>query len=253
MTDLALRPRTSTELVDTAFQVYRRDPSHFIVAAALVYVPWLVLRLAFDIGVSTGVPTVSQTLWAGVAGLLVYSVVGGVTTAIARDVYFDHPVGLAAAFRAVAARIGPLIGTTMVTFTFMVIGALLLLLPALYPLARFFAARQVVMLEDAGVGKALSRSSELSVGMKRHILNTLLLVGLLTLAISVGVGMIASLISSRVLVHVVSTALSIVVYPFFGITETLLYYDVRIRKEGFDIEYLASGGAPMTTPTVDPF
>ena len=28
--------------------------------------------------------------------------------------------------------------------------------------------------------------------------------------------------------------------PFLGITETLLYYDIRIRKEGFDVEYLAA-------------
>ena len=29
--------------------------------------------------------------------------------------------------------------------------------------------------------------------------------------------------------------------PFFSIVETLLYYDVRIRKEAFDIEYMAGG------------
>ena len=64
---------------------------------------------------------------------------------------------------------------------------------------------------------------------------------MLAFAVSFGAGLMVSLIPSRVLVHVVSTAFSVVLYPFLGITETLLYYDIRIRKEGFDIEYLAGG------------
>ena len=150
--------------------------------------PWLVLRLALDIGVSAGIPTVGQGAVAVMRELLIYSVVGGVTTAIARDVYLDRPVDVAGAFRAVVPRVATLIVTTLITFTFLVIGAMLFLFPALYPLARFFAVRQAIMLEGAGVGRALGRSSELSVGVKRHVLATLLLAGLITLAISIGSG-----------------------------------------------------------------
>jgi hypothetical protein len=32
-------------------------------------------------------------------------------------------------------------------------------------------------------------------------------------------------------------------YPLLGIAETLIYYDVRIRKEGFDIEMMAAQAA----------
>jgi hypothetical protein len=37
------------------------------------------------------------------------------------------------------------------------------------------------------------------------------------------------------------------VKPFFSIAETLLYYDARIRKEAFDIEYLANADAALTS------
>jgi hypothetical protein len=53
------------------------------------------------------------------------------------------------------------------------------------------------------------------------------------------------MIPSRVLLFVISTAISVIVYPFLAIAQTLLYYDVRIRKEGFDIEHLASSGVPL--------
>ena len=76
--------------------------------------------------------------------------------------------------------------------------------------------------------------------MKRHILGALILVVILTTVVNVGAVMLINLQPSKVITSVLATALTIVVYPFFAITETLLYYDVRIRKEGFDVEYLAS-------------
>ena len=46
----------------------------------------------------------------------------------------------------------------------------------------------------------------------------------------------------------VSTAVSVVLYPLLALTETLLYYDARIRKEGFDVEYLARGDTSSAAP-----
>jgi len=246
MTELGLRPRSATELVDAAFQVFRRDPMQFIVATAAVYVPWLVIRLAFDVGISTAFPTPQQALVAGLAGVVVYAAVGGVITVIASDVYLGAPADAARALRLAAARIIPLLGASIVTLAFIVIGFIFFLFPALYPLARFFAIRQAVMLEGANAGDALGRSSQLSMGVKGHVLATLLLVLLVTTALSFGSGLLAQLIPSRVVVTVLLTAVSVVLYPFFGITETLLYYDIRIRKEGFDVEYLAATSPAAT-------
>jgi hypothetical protein len=245
MNDLALRPRSPTELVDAALQVFRRDPIQFIVATTAVYVPWLVLRLLLDLGISTDLPSPQQAAIAAVAAVIVYALVGGVITVIASDVYLGAPADAARALRVALTRVVPLLVTGVVTVIFIALGAILFILPAFYVLARFFAVRQVVVLEEAGSLAALGRSSQLSLGEKRHVLNTLLLVLLITSAISLGVGLLSGLIPSRVLFNVVLTAVHIVLYPFFGITETLLYYDIRIRKEGFDVEYLAA-----TTPTV---
>jgi uncharacterized membrane protein len=247
MNELALRPRSPTELVDAAIQVFRRDPIQFIVATAAVYVPWNILRLMLDLGISNTLPTPQQTLITVVAGMIVYALIGGVIAVIASDVYLGAPANAGGALQIALARVVPLLVTGVVTLFFVVLGAMLFLLPALYPLARFFAVRQVVMLEDAGATAALARSSHLSVGVKRHVLNTLLLVLLITWALSIGVGFLSGFIPSRVLFNLILTAVHVVLYPFFGITETLLYYDIRIRKEGFDVEYLAA-----TTPAVDP-
>jgi len=252
MPELGLRPRSATELVDAAFQVYRRAPLQFMVALAVVYVPWLVLRLALDINIDpTTIPPASTFIIIAVGGVAIYAVAGGVITAIARDVYLDLPVNVPEAFRTVATRLVTLILVSVVTVGLMSIGAVLFLLPALYVVARFAAVRQVVVLEDAGTGRALSRSSALSSGLKMHILGTLLLTALLLFAVNIGAALLINLIPSRVIINVLSTALSIVVGPVFGITETVLYYDLRIRREGFDVEYLVGREAPPPTDSAN--
>jgi len=40
---------------------------------------------------------------------------------------------------------------------------------------------------------------------------------------------------------VLTVAASILAYPMFAITEMLLYYDARVRNEGYDIEMMAEG------------
>jgi len=240
MTELGLRPRSATELVDAAFQVFRRDPVPFLLASAVFYVPWLLIRLGLDAPLLVGELDWGRMLISAVVSLFVYATASAVTMRLASDVYLDRPTDLASAIRAVVPKIPTLIVTSLLAFVAVIVGFMLFILPALYPLARFFAVRQSVVLEGAGVARAFSRSSALSAGVKWHILSTLFLAGLIVLAISIGASMVSSMIPVRVVQFAIATGISVLVYPFLGIAQTLLYYDVRIRKEGFDIEYLAS-------------
>ena len=244
MADLGLRPRSATELVDAAFQVYRRAPLQFMVALAVVYVPWLVLQLVFGVELDPNAfPSTSTILTILVGGVAIYAIAGGVITALARDVYLDLPVSVPEAFRAVATRLVTLIVASVVTVVLMMIGGMLFFFPLFYVVARFAVVRQAVMLEDAGAARALSRSSTLSTGLKLHILGTLGLIVVLLLTVNVGAGFLIGLIPSHVAVRALSTAMSVVVGPILGITETVLYYDLRIRREGFDVEYLVGRDA----------
>lgn len=250
MSDPLLRPRSATELVDAAFQVYRRAPLQFMLGVAAVYVPWLVIRLVFNFNITPPTaanPTLSinfdQLIALAAVGMDIFALAGGVTTVLASNVYLDRPVDVAAAFRQVVRRFIALIVATIVVVVLISIGAILFLLPALYVIARFYAVRQAIMLEDAGVGRSLARASELSKGFKWHILATLFFVVVLVVAIDFGVSLLIAKLPSQVIVNLVSTALAVVIGPLFGIAETVLYYDLRIRKEGFDVEYLAGAGA----------
>lgn len=252
MSDLVLRPRSATELVDAAFQVYRRAPVQFMVAVAAVYVPWLVIRLVFDLNIVAPTPgamaaiDLNQIFLIAVVAVAIFVLAGGVTTVIASSVYLDRPVDVLAAFGQVLRKFVPMVVATLMVVVFGVIGLMLFVIPAFYVIARFFAVRQIILLEDTGVGRAMRRTSSLSAGKKWHILATLFFVAVITLAIDAGVSMLIARVPSQVLVNLVSTAVAVVIGPLFGIAETVLYYDLRIRKEGFDVEYMA--GATVAVP-----
>jgi hypothetical protein len=46
------------------------------------------------------------------------------------------------------------------------------------------------------------------------------------------------------LILVLESVLQIFIYPFIYVVMTVLYYDLRVRKEGFDLELLASSLQP---------
>jgi hypothetical protein len=251
MADIALRPRTATELVDAAFQVYRRDPLQFIVALALIYIPWMLIASLTGITTSArpGLIPDSTLVTISLTGtVLVYTLSAGVTTILASDVYFNRPADVAKAFIQVGRHLVALLVTNVIGAIMIFVGFTLFFVPGFYMFARLFAITQVVMLENGGVGAAFSRTSFLSQGHKRHIINAMALVFLLNVAVSLGVSFMAEIIPSLVVRLVISTIVSVLVYPIVGITSTLLYYDVRIRREGFDIEYLAAASGPPTEP-----
>jgi hypothetical protein len=257
MSDLVLRPRSATELIDAAFQVYRRAPVPFMVAMALIYVPWLAIRLVFSLNVPETPDQITQSqlmrvlLASGAASIVIYGLAGGAVAVLARAIYLDTPVDVAAALRQTLRRLVPLVVGTLVAFLLFVVGLTFFIIPGLIAAASFFAMRQVVVLEDKGPFAALGRSNALSRGNKLHILGTLILVVLLTSVVNVGAVMLIGLQPSKVITSVLATAVTIVVYPIIPITETLLYFDARIRNEGFDVEYLASA-VTDTSPAPGP-
>ena len=251
MPDIALRPRSAAELVDAAFQVYRREPLQFIVALALIYVPWMLIASLTGLTASarTGLmPDFTMIVISLVGSALVYTLAAGVTTVIASEVYFGRPADVAKAFGAAGRHLISLVLTNMLGAIMIIIGFMLLFVPGLYVFARLFAITQVITLENGGMLAAFSRTSFLSKGHKRHIINAMGLVFLLNVAVSLGVSFMTAMIPSLVVRLVINTIVSVVVYPIVGITATLLYYDVRIRREGFDIEYLAAASSPPAEP-----
>ena len=74
-----------------------------------------------------------------------------------------------------------------------------------------------------------------------HIFGTLRLAFLIFFVVYFAIAIIAAMTGSVVISTVLTVAASIIAYPLFAIVEMLLYYDARVRNEGYDIEMMAEG------------
>jgi hypothetical protein len=251
MVSTALRPRSVSEIVDAAFQILRAHYGQFVMCSALAYLPWLVLELLF-----LGDPEQwAGTHWwvallAGVGVWLTFALMSAVIITCASQTYLGEPVDVAAAVRRALPRLPRVMFAAVLRYVLLVVGFVFFLVGALYVAARLFALTPVIILEDASLPQAFARTSALSKGRKRHILNTLGLVAIIYWVIAIGVSLFAALSGSFVVQAVAGAFYTILAYPVIAITECLLYYDARIQSEGLDIELMAEelGIAPPTEP-----
>lgn len=249
MAQLTLRALSIGEILDLAFTLYRRQ---FVTLLSIAVI-------------TTGFPLVMQVyiLSAGgyfyhVALTLVYVLLSVVMSALATaatvfvvsESYLGRALDVGAAF----GRAIPLIGTVILTslaLSFLVgLGLILLLVPGIILACGLGLAFVVVVVERTTTGEALSRSWALTTGYKGKMFLLFLAVWLIIMLPALTLGVIAGLLagdavaggdpSSGVLAAVVGGLAQIVVYPLLYCSMTVAYYDLRVRKEAFDLEVLES-------------
>ena len=276
MSDLRLRARSVTEIVDAAFQLYRRDALEYILVTAVAYSPILIAQLMLFGALGRGNAAVDfgtfGPLWfvLVILGFIGYAVMVAVVSKFSSEVYLGRSPDLAAIIRTALPKVFPLIGASLVfgllvslgIFLFAIsiavwgpvtgsIGFLLAVVWALWVVARYFAVFQLIILENRGVIESFSRAAALSRGQRGHVILTLFLVILIVTVVAIAVMTVAALLPSQMAAGVVQMIYTVVAYPLIGIAQMILYYDLRIRAEGYDIEVMtgALGVSPAETET----
>lgn len=128
-----------------------------------------------------------------------------------------------------------------------VFAVLLVLAPALYLSARWVAATPALVAEDLGATGALKRSWQLTHGRVWRAIGYVVLLYLITaIVVSLPVGLIQQILivalpsSALAIATLFSTALSslfsVVWTPLYVCAIVLLYYDLRVRSEGYDLD-----------------
>lgn len=203
---------------------------------------------------------------------LVLPLAEAATTRAVSDRYLDRPASIGSSYRAALGRLGPLVLQSLIlglgiavllaaAFALTVVlaaalgaaGIALILLVWLAAAAlmlvvyvRTSLAAPAIVLERLSGWRGLVRSWNLVSGLFWRLLGIRLLLGLITGIISAIVVFIISFAgvgldtNARFILQEIASAFAAVfVSPITYIAVTLLYYDARIRKEGFDIEMLA--------------
>lgn len=247
MADQALRARSVSELVDAAFSLYRRDASSYIMVTAIASAPGLLTQLLIQSPAfaTSGIAVFGAFIGFGVS-MITYALMTGVVTKMGSDVYLGGTADVAGAVRAVLPKTGTLIAVAIMRTILYFLGMLALGVGFFYAAARWFAPESVVVLEDKNSSAAFARCTELSEGRKMHIFRVLMLGYGIYFVMMIGLLMLAGAGGNETAILFAQSIFNVVAYPIIGLLTMLLYYDARIRGEGFDVEHLARalGGEP---------
>jgi hypothetical protein len=247
------------ELLDTAIKIYRQHWKMFMGLVAVILVPYLLLETfltrasgsvnPFNPGAVSfeQVDAVRRAVVIGrvfliVSFLFVQPILTGAVGRAAAGVYMGERPELGDMYRFAFSRFGSILWVGVLTGLAIVGGFILLIVPGILFLVRFSFGSVVVVVENERGTRAMRRSWRLATGRFWKIFGTILLAGFLgslvggLLALPLTLASIPLGASGWPIRAVGAAAGGIIARPFAAIVNVLLYFDLRIRKEGLDLE-----------------
>lgn len=234
-----LPPRAAFELIDKAFVLAKR---HYWAIARLGLIPFLIgTTLVHWCGPQA---SIAKRFLYAVPVYAVFGIMEAVTVVGAWQALHGLPVAPSAAWRMLRRRVGGATASYVVKTFVAVFGLALLVIPGLYVIATFFAVPAVNVIEDIGPFAAARRSRFLARGAVDGILLTVGAFWIVPLVLAawgfpfaltrLGVPPVSLV---RMAVNMLWAAF---IVPLRSAITAVVYLDLRIRKEGYDLQVLLS-------------
>lgn len=273
-----LRPRFLWDIVDDAFDLYRERFTMLLGVGAVLSIPSLLLTdLSYDLWIRPIVNTSDRFgiwglfllfLWLPVEAVLATFRMGAVAAVVDAQLHGRPLTTIGTAYRATMRHWASLLG----------VGALAALIAILLTCLSFgigtiwfavvaaFIAPAVVLENRRPIG-ALKRSRALAGSDQGRVFGAIVLLGGITLCLSLGMEIIVQLVFQLIPMGDTTAALretqksltdqavvgliGIALQPLLSIALTLLYFDLRVRRQGIDLAAQAEEHGVALAP--DPF
>lgn len=229
-------PRGAGELLSTTFAFFSAHASALftmtlvIVAPAVIVIDGIWGRALAD-GADAKLPAAATITSVAVGALLQTPLIVAVNAASVLAAARGEEPHVGGAFRAAAPRFVPAIAAVVLAALAILAGFVLLVIPGIYLAVRLYLAAQAAVVDGRGPMDALRRSGELVRGEWWPTFGCLLLAGLVFgliavvgQAVGAALGNGALFVSAVVIGQAVAASLAAI----FG---TLLFFDLRARKE----------------------
>lgn len=270
----ALRPLSIGEVLDVSFGLYRSNFGALLTVALITQAAPLALSVymnASPVELANAGPRVGVLLGYLFLAIVLGSIGTGASTFVVSDSYLGGETSATAALGRAMPLVGRLIGVSLMMgllagLGMVVAGVAGAILIPLASVVGVIAAIAGIVVIIAGItaaciivaglalsivaavvespipaGQALGRAWNLSRGFRGKVFVTLLTGFLLLVIPSAAMGVVAGVVGpSAIALGVIQAILQVMAYPFLYVLYTVLYYDLRVRKEGFDLELLAS-------------
>ena len=276
-----IRPLSLGEILDAAIKLVRQRLKSLIVAMLLITIPLEVASTIVELSTTefcdarasivedclegSRYATDTDAELGGLAAILVLALISFVLTQVAvfrilAAAYLGDEVGVGESLRFGLRRAHSVIWIGFLSSVGATLGLLLLIAPGVYLYMIWVLAYAVLFVEGKRGTKALRRSKELVGGRFWNVFGTIVIAQIIAMvAMSIaGAFTIGALLFGvdeggtlgLTLTAVFNVLVSILTQPFTAAVVILLYFDLRIRKEGFDLALAAQrlGGEDAMSP-----
>jgi hypothetical protein len=244
MATAQLRPMALGEILDASFALLRRHAGVFfgiaIVCQGLPTALSLFVQLGGGPQQHFGLYLVSQLLT-----FVGYLLVTGASIRVVSQAYLGHEPSMGDALDFALSKMGRSFSAGFASGILTVLACLLLLIPGIVVACGLCVAVQAAVLEPLPGGTdGLGRSWKLTSGFKWKAFGLYFVVTVVFALFLMGFGVIAGIAATLFPPLMVPALIglgliSLFVYPFISCVFTLFYYDLRVRKEAFDLELLS--------------
>jgi uncharacterized membrane protein len=272
--DTATMPRfeamTTGALLDRAFRLYANNFALLLGITAVAYVPFYLIMLVFQSSMSFN-PNDENAGWATIFYFIVFMVLwtsiafpvaGGAATYAISERYLGNDVAVNAALRRGLANFWSVAMAQITVSIRVLIGLILLIVPGVLWLLSYSLVVPTILVEGQKAVPSLRRSRELMKGYRGKAFAIMVVMILLEGILAIGISSVTSSIfrtdstGGAVMNSAITNLLSIFLAPLGIVATILLYYDMRIRKEGFDLDMLSraitdnNGQSAAAAPTL---
>ncbi len=251
------------DLIDAAIRLYRHNFRPLLEIVAVVYGPLMVMQiiaqyLFFNQVLTTGgeqVPwgalltAIPVVLVLVAAWIVLFPMSEGALAVSVSEIYLGREISLRGAYQRIWPLWWKLLLTMILVSVILSAGTLFCLIPGLVFGIWFLATTPIVAIERRWGAEAMRRSYDLVTGHGWRVFITWFLLQLMIIVVSqavatpAAIGLMLLLGETNPLAQTLGQAIGamvqIVIRPVAMIGIVLIYYDLRIRKEGFDLVMMA--------------
>lgn len=249
-----MEPMSAGQILDRTLKLYSRNWSLLLGISAVLTLPAAGLMIAINSFMQHALRNEDfQSMIIGVIlfiflfcvySFLIYPWAQGASTFAISERYLNREVSIGQAIGFGWRRFGTLFNVSLSIGLRVGIGLILFIVPGIMWACAYIAAIPAVIIEGGKARDGIRRSRELAKGRRWSVFGILLTIILLSTILNLAFFAVIELsigtssFIGDLIYNTISQSVSVLLMPVGVIAATLLYYDFRIRKEGFDLEML---------------
>lgn len=250
-----IRSYSIGESLGKAFSIYLDNFVPLVMIFLAANVPGIIqiflLSMQADITIAV-IGNVPITLFSSLltfASLAISYACMGVAILLISQRYLGKKVNFGELFSNMSSLIFPLLGLSIISTLYIALGFILLIVPGIIWAMGICLSSYVLVIEKKSIFQSMERSKELMKGYKWKIFGWFLVYGIIISLVTYGISQIvgttvgSTLQAAGTLVPMAQILLTlfsaIFSGPFLSCFMVLIYFNIRIDKEGFALEHLA--------------